>query len=195
MCDISDRSTDRTSLHCICSTHIDSSSFPQTFVRSHKVGPFTNFSPRTAYNYISGKLKFHDRRTRPPIKEPMLGARILRRSRPGTCVISRLAWYSVGVQHALHERRHASGYERLRLPTVSPRYFSFFLLSRCLRIFSLSLSLSLSLSFSRSLCFLTVGLTDRLNASLALLSPESVSRRLAQSTESLAVDITHDTGC
>jgi len=130
-----------------------SSSFPQTFVRSHKVGPFTNFSPRTAYNYISGKLKFHDRRTRPPIKEPMLGARILRRSRPGTCVISRLAWYSVGVQHALHERRHASGYERLRLPTVSPRYFSFFLLSRCLRIFSLSLSLSLSLFLPVSLFF------------------------------------------
>lgn len=116
--------------------------------------------------------------------------RSLRRSRPGTCVTSRLAWYSV--QHALAwapaRKRHAAatkGYVYLQLVVRS--IFSPFSVFSCrLHIFSFASSLSRSLA---------IELADRLSASPVLLAvgPESVSRRLAQSTESLEQWTLHTT--
>lgn len=131
-----------------------SSSFPGTLGSGHISGTSCELFSATAYNYTSGRLEFHDRRTRSPIKEPMLGARSLRRSRPGTCVTSRLAWYSMGVQHALAwapARKPATkGYVYLRL---ARGIFSLFVL-RYLRVFPFPLARPLSFL----LPFLIIGL-------------------------------------
>lgn len=105
-----------------CTAVVGSSSFPRTFAEGHISGTFFELFSATAYNYTSGRLEFHDRRTRPPIKEPMLGARSLP---PGhvrdfsSRVIFRGCAARVGMSVA-GTQTATKGYV---LPTVSPRYF------------------------------------------------------------------------
>lgn len=57
--------------------------FPRTFARGRTSGTFCELFSTTAYNYTPGRLEFHDRRTRPPIKEPMARSKISPSLSPG----------------------------------------------------------------------------------------------------------------